>query len=122
MAAAYSVDLRTKVLDFIDRGGKKIEACRLYRIGKDTVFRWLRLRTKTGKLNPKEKTGKPWKLDYEKLQKIIEEKPDSTLKEFAAVCNVSPAGIRKALIKLKITRKKRLYLTRNVTKHKDKSL
>lgn len=36
--------------------------------------------------------------------------PDKTLKELAEIFNVSASGIRKALVKLKITRKKDNFL------------
>lgn len=122
MAAAYSVDLRIKVLNFIDQGGKKTEACKLFGVGKDTVFRWLKLRRETGQLNSKEKISKPWKLNYDELQEMVNLNPDKTLKELAEIFNVSASGIRKALVKLKITRKKRQFFTRSVMKKKDKSL
>ena len=43
MARAYSEDLREKVISYIMSGGNKREAARVFKIGEDTVYRWLRL-------------------------------------------------------------------------------
>lgn len=122
MPAAYSVDLRKRVLDFIDQGGKIAEACERFSVGRDTIFQWKRLRKKTGSLNPRRRIRKPWKLDYEALQKLVQSRPDSTLKELAQSSNASIGGVRAALVRLKITRKKRPYPTKNVMRRKGKNL
>ena len=38
---AYSTDLRKRVLDFIENGGKKAEAARRFNVARSTIDRWL---------------------------------------------------------------------------------
>ena len=38
---AYSIDLRKRVLDFIQTGGKKAEAARRFSVNRSTIYRWL---------------------------------------------------------------------------------
>jgi len=37
----YSIDLRETVMSFISDGGSKSEAVRLFKISRDTIYRWL---------------------------------------------------------------------------------
>lgn len=48
MAAAYSQDLREKVITAIDRGEKKSQVSRMFNISRDTIDRWLQRRKATG--------------------------------------------------------------------------
>ena len=122
MATGYSEDLRKKVLEFIDSGHTKVAACKLFGIGRDTIYRWIKLRKDTGKLKAKVRTHCPRKVDYQKLQEIIQEKPDSTLKELGRFFNMSGPGMGYALARLKITRKKRRLITKKEMKKSDKNL
>ena len=38
---AHSPDLRKRILDFVEAGGKKSEASRLFRVARSTIDRWL---------------------------------------------------------------------------------
>ena len=38
---AYSPDLRKRILDFVQAGGKKAEAARLFNVARSTIDRWL---------------------------------------------------------------------------------
>ncbi len=38
---AYSPDLRKRILDFIETGGKKFETSRLFTVARSTIDRWL---------------------------------------------------------------------------------
>jgi transposase len=44
MPAAYSIDLREKVIAAIDRGEKKSQVSRMFNISRDTIDRWLNRR------------------------------------------------------------------------------
>jgi len=49
MARAYSLDLRKKVMSFITSGGGKREASKIFGIGEDTIYRWMRREKAGGK-------------------------------------------------------------------------
>lgn len=50
MGAAYSVDLRSRVLDALDGGMSKMEAHRTFRVARSTIDDWLALRAQTGQI------------------------------------------------------------------------
>lgn len=107
MSNAYSVDLRERVVAYVVDGGQKGEACRIFQIGQDTVYRWLRQYRETGSVAPR-KRGKytPWKLNEAALQQYLKTHADATLKELAVVFAVSHVAIWKACRRLGISRKK----------------
>jgi transposase len=38
---SYSLDLRKKVIDYVDNGGSITKAATLFNIGRATIYRWL---------------------------------------------------------------------------------
>ena len=80
MAKAYSLDLGKKVISFVGQGRSKRKAAKLFNMGEDTIYRWIR-RDKLGDLAPKKRTEFPTKVPLEKLRKYVEDHPDHTLKE-----------------------------------------
>jgi hypothetical protein len=51
MPAAYSDDLRAKVVAAIDRGERKSHISQMFNISRDTLDRWLKRREMTGSVN-----------------------------------------------------------------------
>lgn len=107
MARAYSNDLRGRVVEYVESGGKKSDAARLFQVGYDTVYRWLRLKKETGQCRAKPMGGKRFeKVSEAGLMKAVEASPDRTLEEYANDFNVTAPAIFKRLKRLNITRKK----------------
>ena len=103
---AYSTDLRKRVLDFIQTGGRKAEAARRFTVARSTIDKWVNAedpfaRKKTG---PK----KMRVIDEAALKKHVADFPDLTQKERATHFGVSEFCIGYGLRKLGITRKKTL--------------
>jgi transposase len=48
MPAPYSYDLRTKAIEAVKRGHKKINVCRLFKISRNTLDLWLKREKETG--------------------------------------------------------------------------
>jgi len=115
MSKTYSLDLRLKVLEYIERGGKKREASGVFNIGEDTIYRWIRLK-KLGNLSAKKRVSSPKKVDVEGLKEYVLLYPDHTLKEIGSAFNVAGKTIFVWLRKLNITRKKRRHYTKNAMK------
>jgi transposase len=68
----------------------------------------------TGSLKPRYKRTRKRKIDLEKLQKTVEEKPDSYLFELAKPFDCTEQAVFYALKKLKITVKKNdIHMRRN---------
>jgi transposase len=121
MATGYSEDLRKKVISYIMSGGSKREASRVFNIGEDTVYRWLRLH-KAGDLKAKKRAVYPRKIDEQKLRDYVQANPDHTLEQIAGALNLSIQTIFRWLRRLKITRKKRPRSIKNVMKRDDLNL
>jgi hypothetical protein len=61
----YSVDLRERVVAFVNTGGSKGKAANLFKVSRWCVYNWL----KCEDLNAKKNRPKvPWKLDSEALK------------------------------------------------------
>jgi len=81
---AYSEDLRTKILEAVDRGMPKSEAARTFGVSRSSVKRYAAARREGRPLAPKKHPGPKPKLD-ERARKLleadVEERPALTLKE-----------------------------------------
>lgn len=106
MARAFSLDLRQKVVDFILAGGTKRDAARIFGIGEDSVYRWMRLQKK-GDLRAKKRIFLPKKVNVEILRAYVEKHPDHTLTEIGKALFLGPQTVWKWLKRMKITRKKK---------------
>ena len=100
---AYSLDLRQKVVDYIENGGRVTKAAQVFGIGRASIYRWLeRKELAATKVKYRQRS-----LDIRELSKDIQENPEATLKQRAEKFGVSTTAIFKALKKMKITRKKK---------------
>jgi len=103
----YSYDLRKKALDYIEKGGSKVEASQIFGVTVQTLINWVK-RKNVGKLMPNpSREKKPQKLNAEKLKTYIEKHPDSYLREIAEEFGVTITAVFYACKRLKITLKKR---------------
>jgi transposase len=108
---AYALDLRERVVKFLQEGGSKVEAAKRFALGRRTVYRYLAA-AKAGALAPKTSWGKWRTLDPQKLQAHVKAHPDATLKELATVFNVSHNAVWIRLGKLGFTLKKTHQISR----------
>jgi len=113
MSNAYSLDLRERVIVYVQEGGEKTQACQIFKIGRDTLYRWLRQHQTKGTLTPKVR-GKytPRKLDDDAVTTYIAAHPDATLAELGTAFGVSAVAMWKACQRLQITRKKNASVRR----------
>jgi len=84
MATGYSLDLRTRVMDDLDRGLSPEEAAEKYSVTARTIYSWKLLKRETGDIAPRQgKTGPKRKLDphREAILARIRENSDLTLEE-----------------------------------------
>lgn len=102
---AYALDLRERVVKFIQGGGSKIEAARRFDLARSSVYRYLEA-AKKGTLPPKTSWGTWRKLDPEQLRAQVKKHPDATLKELQQVFGVSHHAIWVRLGQLGFTLKK----------------
>ena len=96
---------RIAVLSFIQDGGSKAEAARIFQHSRDTIYRWLALGEDNIAPPPPPKT-RHRKIDKAALQAHVEQHPDLFLRERAEIFGVHQSSIGHALSKLKIVKKK----------------
>jgi transposase len=81
---AYSEDLRTKILEAVDRGMPKSEAAKTFGVSRSSVKRYAAARREGRPLAPRKHPGSKPKLD-QRARKIlladVEDRPAITLKE-----------------------------------------
>ena len=100
---SYSLDLRKKVIDYVENGGSITKAAAIFNIGRATIYRWL----SSEKLEATKVKHRQRKLDWKALSKDVQENPDARLRDRAEKFGVRPSAICYALKKMEITRKKK---------------
>jgi transposase len=115
MMKAYSIDLRQKIVDAIERGMPKAAAARTFGVGISTVKRYATKTQRGEPLKPGKAPGKRPKMD-EKVSKLLEgdlrERPFLTLRERCEYVeaisgvSVSRSTMCRAIARLGKTRKK----------------
>ena len=98
----YSLDLRTRVIAFVENGGGITRASKLFKVSRTSIYRWLnRTNLPATKVLHRQR-----KLDWIALDKDVTENPDLRLIDRAQKFGVTPSAIFYALKKIKINRKK----------------
>jgi transposase len=108
---AYALDLRERVVKYIQSGGSKAEAARRFALARSSVYRYL-LAAQKGTLAPKKSWGHWRKLDPQKLQAHVKKHPDATLKELQKAFGVSHHAVWVRLRQLGFTLKKTHKISR----------
>ncbi len=72
---SYSVDLRKRVVSYVESGGSKSEAARRFEVSRKTVYNWLALDDLAPKPHPKHTR----KVDKQVLKRHVQEYPDAIL-------------------------------------------
>ena len=107
MSKIYSKDFRECVVQNILDGMPQKEAQRIFKIGSDTITRWLRWQKQRGDLSTSPRGRyKVRKFSDEALLSFIESHNESTLEEISQHFGVVRNAIWKRLNLLDITRKK----------------
>ena len=110
MGAAYSQDLRDRVLAAYDRGMKTKDIAEVFAISPAWARRIKQRRREAGETAPRRMGGPgPIKIDRARLAELVREQPDATLKELRDRLGVEccESGIWTALNKMGLTFKKR---------------
>ena len=110
---SYSVDLRERVITFIEEGGSKVDAARIFDVSRNTIYSWLTKKAERGTLKD-DPPKRGWKkINPEVLIAYVNQNPDLTLAEYARHFGASAPSVYLTFKRLKITRKKRQPFTEN---------
>jgi putative transposase len=112
---SYSLDLRRKVIQFIENGGGIRNAARVFNIGRATIYRWL----ERPDLAPTKVKSRKGKIDITALEKDVQAYPDTPLKDRAKKFGVRPSALCYRFKKMAITRKKTTSLSRKKPQRAD---
>ena len=98
----YSVDLRKRVVGFVNEGGSKAGASRRFEVSLWCVDDWC----KRGDLAPKSHSLRHRKIDKEALRRHVQQYPDALLRERAELFEVRINAVWSMMRKMKLTYKK----------------
>lgn len=118
MGAAYSQDLRDRVIAARDGGMKTKRVAALFRVSAAWVRRVVQRRREHGETGPRPRGGATVvKVDLARLRRLVEQQPDATAKELHArlgvACSVSAVDM--ALRRAGLSFKKRRCAPRSRT-------
>jgi transposase len=118
MAAAYSQDLRDRVMAARDRGMKTRQVAELFNVCPAWVRRVMQRRREHGETSPRPRGGVTVvKIDMEQLRRLVEQQPDATIRQLherlGIDCCESAVGM--ALDRLGLSFKKRRFARRSRT-------
>ena len=97
---AYSLDLREKVVTYVQNGHSQRETAKVFNLNKSTVGRWMNLVKENKSLKPVPTPRSPHKLSLEKLESYVKEHPDAFLHEIAEALGSKKTTVFCALKKL----------------------
>jgi|SRR6185312_2041319 len=118
MGAAYSQDLRDRVLAAFDRGMSTKPIAKLFDVSPAWARRVKQRRRESGEVKPRAMGGvRVVKVDMNRLRELVRQQPDATISELherlGASCGESAVGM--ALGRLGLTFKKRRSMPPNRT-------
>ena len=102
---AYSVELRERIVGFVEKGGSKVDAAAHFKVGKRTVFRYL-VAARNGDIAPKPQPGRRKAFSDERLREAVGGRPSATLEAHGKALGVSHNAVWLRLRELGITLKK----------------
>ena len=110
---SYAIDYRKRTIEYRQSGHTREETHQTFKVSKTTIQKWENQLKETGNLEKKELHRGSRKIDPEKRKAYVAEHPDAYQSEMAEAFGCGESGIRYALKRHKITRKKRRPTTRN---------
>ena len=104
---SYSKEYRERTIEYRLAGHTLEETYQTFKVSRSTIQKWEKQLKETGDLGKKELHRSFRTIDPEKLKAYVAEHPDAYQSEMAETFGCSESGIRYALGRQKITRKKR---------------
>jgi transposase len=98
---SYSVDIRERVIIYVQGGGSQVEASRLFGVTRRTIYNWMQRED----LSPRVHKTRCRKIDSAALSAHVRDFPDAYLRERAAYFGVATPSLWAALRRLKIVKK-----------------
>ena len=107
---SYSKRYRERTIEYRQAGHTLKETRQTFKVSRSTIQKWEKQLKETGDVGKKELHRSFRKIDPDKLKVYVAEHPDAYQSEMAEAFGCSESGIRDALRRHKITRKKDNWL------------
>lgn len=112
----YSLDLRNKVIKFLEAGNSQILASKVFALNISTVNRWYLRYRREGNYLPRKRPGAKSKINQEELISYIKINPDMKLQDLSKKLGISAWGVYYWLRKLGYRYKKKPIATWKLVK------
>ena len=112
---SYSEDYRKRTIEYRQEGHTLRETHEVFKVSVGTIRTWEKRWRGEGTLAPAPVVRSYKKINPERLKRYVAEHPDAYPKEIAKEFGCCETAIRKAFVRLGITRKKRRFITGNRT-------
>lgn len=112
----YSLDLRQKVIRFVQDGNTQIAASKVFNLSKTTVNAWCLRYKNEGHCCARKHLGAAPRIDKESFIKHVTENPNATSEDIAGKFGISASGARYWLRRVGFSYKKKLFPTWNLIK------
>ena len=119
---SYPTKYRERTIECRQEGHTLEETKEVFEVSISTIRKWEKQLREEGHLEKKAVQRSFRTIDPEKLRTYVAEHPDAYQSEMAKEFQCSESGIRDALKRLKITRKKRQPAIRNRTRKKQRPI
>jgi transposase len=103
----YSLDLRKKVINYLNKGKTQKEVSEIFGVHRNTVSRWNMRYRQEGSCAAKERLGYKSKLDYNKIELFARNNADAKLSVIGAKFGISKSHAGLILKKLGFSYKKK---------------
>ena len=103
----YSIDLREKVIEYINKGNSQKSASEIFAIHKNTINRWwIRYKTE-GMFAARIRLGLKSKVNKKELEEFVRNNPDTTLSRAGIKFGITAWQVGRILKKLGFSYKKK---------------
>ena len=106
----YSIDLRERVIKYIESGNSQKSAVELYELNPSTISRWWLRYKREGNYAARKRLGKRPRISIEKLKLYIESNPNFKTADMGKHFGMTGSGAFYWLKQLGYSYKKNLYL------------
>lgn len=103
----YSIDLRKKVINYIENGNSQLEASTLFGLHKNTVNRWWSRYKKEGILSARRRPGFRSKVDHKGMAEYVIANSNVKLYELGKIYKITASQASRILSKLGFSYKKK---------------
>jgi len=118
----YSIDLRTKVIKFIEEGNSQRLASKVFSLSKTTINAWHVRYKSEGHYRARKRIGAKASIDVKEFERYVREHPNKKASDIGKRFNLSTTGTRYWLKKLRFSYKKKPLPTWKQIKRKEKTI